>query len=541
MVVAELFAQLGLDVDASAFDAAEKALAALRGGAAAVGAAVAAVAAGMVAAAGSAAAFAGEIDDLHQRTGIAHQTLQEFMFAAEQSGASLDTVVAAFRTLGKNALAASEGNKDLSARFRQLGVSVNDASGKLKPADVLMDELALALADVEDVTKRNAIAFDLFGKSGAELGPLMKRGEGGIAALRAEARQLGYIMEDDMLKAGDALGDNMNKLKFIFLGIRNVIGGPLMKALASITDRFIAWYKVNGAMVRQRVAVVFERLTDALRLVWRVVKPLGRVLLALGGALAFVAEHFKTLAAIALVLLAPSLIAMVPALTALAFHYAMAGGAALLAGLEAAAAWVAATWPLLALLAGLALVILVVEDLWTAFHGGESFIVAVGRKWTAFLDSFLKPQAGDHWLLATIKQMASLLFDFQGQWPRLVAQAKEGFRIMLDTLLSLAKEFGPSIIGALFPGGGALLSLGQRAVEGARGLFGGGATGPAASVAASPGGGVPPLLAPTFRASFTINTQPGQDGEAAAGATRDTLAEWWDGVLSPVTPALGGT
>ena len=76
-----------------------------------------------------------------------------------------------------------------------LGLTAEELKG-LSP-ETQFQIIADKLGAVDDASTKAAIAQDIFGRSGAELIPLMNEGAEGMAALRQEARDLGVVFSQD--------------------------------------------------------------------------------------------------------------------------------------------------------------------------------------------------------------------------------------------------------------------------------------------------------------------------------------------------------
>src|SRR5690606_39491274 len=63
-------------------------------------------------------------------------------------------------------------------RSSDLGVSVKDASGNVKDQETIFNESVVALQNMEDGTEKAKLANDLFGRSGAEMMPLLNGAAG---------------------------------------------------------------------------------------------------------------------------------------------------------------------------------------------------------------------------------------------------------------------------------------------------------------------------------------------------------------------------
>ncbi|MDX1967001.1 MAG: hypothetical protein SFV23_07515, partial [Planctomycetaceae bacterium] len=151
----------------------------------------------------------GRLTDMSDRTGLSTETLGELDYAATKSGTSLDTLEGSLAKMGNKLVDAAAGSKTARAAFTTLGLSVEELS-QLSP-DQQFERIAQAISEIDDPAARTAAAMDVFGKSGADLLPLMKDGAEGIQAFRKEAVGLGRLSGRDV-DALDQLGDTFETL-----------------------------------------------------------------------------------------------------------------------------------------------------------------------------------------------------------------------------------------------------------------------------------------------------------------------------------------
>ena len=138
---------------------------------------------------------ASRADDLMTKSmvaGVDTKTLQQWQYAAPFIDVSADTIVGA---LGKVTKAAADGNE----AFQQLGVSIYDQNGHLRDSEDLLFESLEALSQYGNETERNAIANQLYGKSYADLNPLILQMDE-ARRLANEALAEGYVLSEDELR-----------------------------------------------------------------------------------------------------------------------------------------------------------------------------------------------------------------------------------------------------------------------------------------------------------------------------------------------------
>jgi hypothetical protein len=186
-----------------------------------------------------------QLHDLAAQTGLSVEQLSELKFAAEQSGASLEDVANAIKMMQKNGFDARK-----------------------------FDEIAGAIAAIEDPTKRTQAALDTFGKGGAKLIPMLKE----LQALRAQARSSGLILSTEDAARADALGDAMDRLKSVFKALQVRIGAEFAGAFTEGID-IIAGGLIGITRLVQHLSTVIQVVGSA----FAAVSPLATA--AIGGIL----------------------------------------------------------------------------------------------------------------------------------------------------------------------------------------------------------------------------------------------------------------
>lgn len=182
----------------------------------------------------SAADAGDEIHKMAARTGASTEALSELGFAAEQSGASLQSVEVAMKDMGQRVLDMSNGSQGAIDLFSQIGIEAKDLEG-LNTEDQFT-KVADALSKIEDPAKRSALTMKIMGKQGRALGPLFEGGAEGIAKLREEAVQLGRSISQEEANAAAEFGDSINEMKSVFGGIVRSIGSAVIPTLTKILD-----------------------------------------------------------------------------------------------------------------------------------------------------------------------------------------------------------------------------------------------------------------------------------------------------------------
>ena len=210
-------------------------------GGAAIASGVGLVASGFTAAAASVWRFvdAGAgLQDVADRTGASTEALSQLRYAAEQSGSNLEAVEKGMRKLGDVTTQAAGGSKSAAAALESVGLSAS----QLMSMSVEDRFLAVAegISKIEDPAAQASVAMDLLGKSGADLVPMMADGAKGIAALMAEADQLGMTITGPQAKAAAAFDDSWQRLLATLRNAGNVIAVAVIPYITQAMDLFAA-------------------------------------------------------------------------------------------------------------------------------------------------------------------------------------------------------------------------------------------------------------------------------------------------------------
>lgn len=184
---------------------------------------------------------ADQFEKMSQKVGVSVETLSALSVQAKLSDVDIESLQGGLSKLAKNAAAAAGGSKQQAAAFAAIGVSVKDAAGNLKPMETLLAEVSAKFASYKDSAAKTALAQQYFGKSGAELIPLLnKLGTEGFAKAREEAEKYGAVISGDMAKASEEFNDNITKLKTEAGGFATAVTSQLLPGLNKLAEGMIA-------------------------------------------------------------------------------------------------------------------------------------------------------------------------------------------------------------------------------------------------------------------------------------------------------------
>jgi hypothetical protein len=173
----------------------------------------AAITTALVAAGKRALEYASSLGEVAQQAGVTTKELQEYRYAASQVGISNEEMDKSLTKLTRSIGEAKAGSKEQATVFRDLGVAIQDANGRVYTAGEVIPKLADALSKIKDPATRARYEVDLFGKTGQKLDTLLSGGSKAVDELRDAAQKLGIVLSDRQIQNADETADKLAALK----------------------------------------------------------------------------------------------------------------------------------------------------------------------------------------------------------------------------------------------------------------------------------------------------------------------------------------
>lgn len=204
------------------------------------------------------------LDKMSARLGISAVKLQEWSFAATHAGAAPEDLEDALKDLSEKIAEVAGGDTgDAAHLFSALGISVKDASGKIRPASDIFEELADAIQRNEDPALRTKMAMVLMGDSGRKLIPMLSGGAQGLDDMAKQARDFGLVMNEDAVAAAAQMTDHMDDMKASVTAVGHEIGYRLSPIVISMSDRFRDLAAANKGALGEKFEKVARSFADA--------------------------------------------------------------------------------------------------------------------------------------------------------------------------------------------------------------------------------------------------------------------------------------
>lgn len=175
---------------------------------------VSAVAGGMVYAGKQALDYAGNLQDLSQTAGISVEAFQELSYVGLQFGIDTEKMAGSLnKFIGLADEFATSGGGGAADGFERLGLSQSQVNKGLEDSEALFLDVIQKIRETGDVASQIDLANKFFGKEGGKAFVRMIQDSAShIALLRAEARQMGFVLSEEMIAKADDAGDRLAAL-----------------------------------------------------------------------------------------------------------------------------------------------------------------------------------------------------------------------------------------------------------------------------------------------------------------------------------------
>lgn len=199
---------------------------------------------GMIALAKRSIETADSIAKTADKVGLTTDALQELRFAASQSGVEISTFDMAMQRFSRRVGEAANGGGELKDTLERLGIQVRDSQGNVRKLDEILDDFGKAIKNAKSEQEALSIAFKGFDSEGAKLVNLFRSGTKSLADYRAEARALGIVIEEDLIRNAEESANKMDAMS-------KIIDAKLTKAFLNLTPQINAstdaliWFSQN--------------------------------------------------------------------------------------------------------------------------------------------------------------------------------------------------------------------------------------------------------------------------------------------------------
>lgn len=203
--------------------------------------------------------MADSIGKTADKLGISTAALQEYRIAADLSGIAQNNLDTALQRFTRRSADANKGNAALKATFDTLGVSLQDAAGNMRPTEDLLNGVADGLSKVQNPAERLRLAFQLFDTEGVAMVNLLRDGSAGLEEVRQKVRDLGLVIDDDLIRKSESAKDRLTLLGAV---IKTKVTVEILRLAPQINDLADKFTKALPNIIK--ATGVFIELADGI-------------------------------------------------------------------------------------------------------------------------------------------------------------------------------------------------------------------------------------------------------------------------------------
>ena len=192
-----------------------------------------------------------------QKVGVSVEELSKLQYAAKLSDVSNEQLQTGLVKLSKGMVEAANGSGQLRNALSSMGLSAKNNDGSMKSSSVLLSEIADKFAGYEDGVNKTNLAVQLFGKSGAELIPLLNGGSAAIKDAGDELERFGAVISEKVAQNAEIFNDNLTRLAVAGSVLGKSIANEVMPYLNQLAEEFL--------IARSNGLGFFEMLSMGLR------------------------------------------------------------------------------------------------------------------------------------------------------------------------------------------------------------------------------------------------------------------------------------
>lgn len=194
---------------------------------------------------------ADKVNKLSQSTGTTTEEFSKLSYAAQLADVSQESLGKSLGKLSKAMVsAASDAAGPAGLAFQALGINVKNADGSLKDSSSVISEVAGKFEGYQDGAAKSALAIALFGKTGAEMIPVLNLGKQGLSDSADEAEKFGLVLDKKTTMAAEAFNDNLKKMDLIKQGLVTTITAKMLPAFEQFSEQLLE-AKQNSALMTQ--------------------------------------------------------------------------------------------------------------------------------------------------------------------------------------------------------------------------------------------------------------------------------------------------
>lgn len=205
-----------------------------------------------------------EIDRLSTMAGVSAEAFQELSFAGAQYQINQDALTDGMKELSlRGDEFVKTGAGPAKESFERLGYSADDLNKLLDDTPALLSDIISRMEGL-DKAAQIRIADEIFGGTGGEqFVAMIQGGANALDTMRKSARDLGVVVDNDMVKQSVEAKKQVGQLTSIISAQFNSAVADLAPEIVGVAQKTTEWIKANRNLINQGMKTVVGEIGDA--------------------------------------------------------------------------------------------------------------------------------------------------------------------------------------------------------------------------------------------------------------------------------------
>ncbi|MCJ7532263.1 MAG: phage tail tape measure protein, partial [Anaerolineales bacterium] len=226
-----------------------------------LGAGLAALTGAITGAAFASVSWAEKLDSVGDVLGTTTQESAALAVAAQHIGGNVEQLSSQMAIMTRGLFDATGAIGPTGEVLKGLGISFQDANGKMLPTTDILQQVADKIGGMPDGLEKTQLMMDVFGKSGKDMSDMLGAlAGGGMAKFDAQAKAMGLSMSEDAVNGAIALNRSLKDMKMAAQGALVSLGTALLPILQPVAEGLTNLAMKGVEFLREKIAVIMPTI-----------------------------------------------------------------------------------------------------------------------------------------------------------------------------------------------------------------------------------------------------------------------------------------
>lgn len=180
-----------------------------------------------------------------QKASMSIENYQVFSKLFKKLGVDSDVLRTSMSKLTGQIRKTDEEGDEATGALSRMGIQVRDTNGAMRSSESIYVDAIRYLAGMKNETERNMLAQQLFGKSYAELNPILNQGAEGLQKSIEAIKASGSIMTPEQIDKMEQASMQMDKLSAVSTNLKNSLIAIVVPMILPFLENLCRWVSEN--------------------------------------------------------------------------------------------------------------------------------------------------------------------------------------------------------------------------------------------------------------------------------------------------------